>query len=90
MAPRVAEAALAVGHEYIAITDNSKVYSEFRVRSLPSGVLVDNTGTIVAYAVIYTPMKRRSPVALQIGAVPGAMGPVIGSAGPHVLVSQLL
>lgn len=36
--------------------------------------------TIGAYCLVYTPMKRLSPSALLIGAVPGAMGPVIGYA----------
>jgi len=36
--------------------------------------------TIGAYCLVYTPMKRVSPSALLIGAVPGAMGPVIGYA----------
>lgn len=36
--------------------------------------------TIISYALIYTPMKRWSPVALYIGAVPGAMPPLIGYA----------
>ncbi|MEM9019059.1 MAG: heme o synthase [Planctomycetota bacterium] len=36
--------------------------------------------TIASYALIYTPMKRVSTLALIIGAVPGAMPPVIGFA----------
>ena len=34
--------------------------------------------TMVSYNVIYTPMKRRSQLATLIGAVPGALPPVIG------------
>ena len=34
--------------------------------------------TLVVYLVVYTPMKRRSPVATLIGAVPGALPPLIG------------
>lgn len=34
--------------------------------------------SLVAYVAIYTPMKRRSPVALLVGAVPGAMPPLMG------------
>ncbi|QQE11721.1 protoheme IX farnesyltransferase [Planctomycetota bacterium] len=37
-------------------------------------------GTIISYVLIYTPLKRISPVALLVGAVPGAMPPVIGYA----------
>ncbi|QDU33651.1 Protoheme IX farnesyltransferase 2 [Poriferisphaera corsica] len=36
--------------------------------------------TIVSYVLIYTPLKRISPVALLVGAIPGAMPPVIGYA----------
>lgn len=33
---------------------------------------------LVSYVWIYTPMKQRSPIALLIGAVPGAMPPLMG------------
>lgn len=36
-------------------------------------VLLLATLTVVSYIVFYTPMKRRSPVALYVGAVPGAL-----------------
>lgn len=36
--------------------------------------------TIASYALVYTPMKRFSTLALIVGAVPGAMPPVIGYA----------
>lgn len=36
--------------------------------------------TIVSYAWVYTPMKRTTSVALLVGAVPGAMPPMIGYA----------
>lgn len=35
--------------------------------------------TVVSYNVIYTPMKRRSQLATLVGAVPGALPPMIGS-----------
>jgi protoheme IX farnesyltransferase len=35
-------------------------------------------GTLVSYCVVYTPMKRRSPAATLVGAVPGALPPLIG------------
>jgi protoheme IX farnesyltransferase len=34
--------------------------------------------TVVFYAAIYTPMKRRTPFATIVGAIPGALPPVIG------------
>ena len=34
--------------------------------------------TLVVYLIIYTPMKRRSPIATLVGAVPGALPPLIG------------
>ncbi len=34
--------------------------------------------TIVVYLLVYTPMKRRSPAATLVGAIPGALPPLIG------------
>ena len=34
--------------------------------------------TLVTYLVLYTPMKRRSSIATLVGAVPGALPPLIG------------
>jgi len=34
--------------------------------------------TLVIYLAIYTPLKRRSPIATLVGAIPGALPPLIG------------
>ena len=39
--------------------------------------------TLVVYLVIYTPMKRRTPLATLVGAVPGALPPLIGWTASH-------
>lgn len=36
------------------------------------------TATLIVYLGIYTPMKRRSPAATLVGAIPGALPPLIG------------
>ena len=43
--------------------------------------------TLIVYLVIYTPMKRRSPIATLVGAVPGALPPLIGWAAAHGTVT---
>ncbi len=43
--------------------------------------------TLVTYLMIYTPMKRRSPLATLVGAVPGALPPLIGWVAAHGSVS---
>jgi protoheme IX farnesyltransferase len=39
--------------------------------------------TIAIYLFIYTPMKRRTPIATLVGAVPGALPPLIGWTASH-------
>jgi protoheme IX farnesyltransferase len=39
--------------------------------------------TLVVYLTVYTPMKRRSPMATLVGAVPGALPPLIGWVASH-------
>jgi heme o synthase len=43
--------------------------------------------TLVVYLVIYTPMKRRSPASTLVGAIPGALPPLIGWAAARGSVS---
>jgi protoheme IX farnesyltransferase len=44
--------------------------------------------TLVTYAAIYTPLKRRTSFATVIGAIPGALPPVIGWAAARGSLSQ--
>ena len=43
--------------------------------------------TLIVYLVVYTPMKRRSSIATLVGAVPGALPPLIGWTAAHGAVS---
>ena len=43
--------------------------------------------TLVVYLIVYTPMKRRSSIATLVGAVPGALPPLIGWTAAHGTIS---
>jgi protoheme IX farnesyltransferase len=43
--------------------------------------------TLVIYLLVYTPMKRRSPISTLVGAVPGALPPLIGWTASHGAIS---
>ena len=43
--------------------------------------------TLVSYVLIYTPLKKRTPLATLIGAIPGALPPVIGWAAATGTIS---
>src|SRR6201999_2895438 len=44
-------------------------------------------GTLVTYLLVYTPMKRRTPASTLVGAIPGALPPLIGWAASHGSIS---
>src|SRR5262249_61312160 len=44
-------------------------------------------GTLTIYVGVYTPLKRRSPIATLVGAVPGALPPLIGWAASRGEIS---
>lgn len=44
--------------------------------------------TVISYAAMYTPMKRMSTLALEVGAIPGALPPVIGYAAAAGTVGE--
>lgn len=43
--------------------------------------------TLVVYLIVYTPMKRRTPLSTLVGAVPGALPPLIGWTASHGTIS---
>src|SRR3954469_6183297 len=55
------------------------------VNVLTAGVAL---ATLVSYAAVYTPLKRRSSFATVVGAIPGALPPVIGWAAAENSLSR--
>jgi len=45
--------------------------------------------SILLYAFAYTPMKRKSPIAVFIGAIPGALPPLIGYVAAHEKIDEI-
>ena len=46
--------------------------------------------SILLYAFAYTPLKRKSPVAVFVGAIPGALPPLIGYVAAHPQIDRSL
>lgn len=83
---RTARRPLATGHLRASIglalgivfTALGSVFLAVRVSLLASALALF---TLSSYLLIYTPLKRKSPACTLIGAIPGAMPPLIGWAG---------
>ncbi|AOM77737.1 heme o synthase [Pedobacter steynii] len=45
--------------------------------------------SIFLYAFAYTPLKRKSPIAVIVGAIPGALPPLIGYVAAHGKIDQI-
>ena len=59
----------------VALSVAGLVALALRVNALAAAVAL---ATLISYAAVYTPLKRRTPWATLVGAVPGALPPVIG------------
>lgn len=55
--------------------------------NLETGLL--SVFSIFLYAFAYTPMKRKSPIAVFVGAIPGALPPLIGYVAAHGKIDQI-
>jgi protoheme IX farnesyltransferase len=62
----------------IVLATLGSVFLAVSVNSLASALALF---TLFSYLLVYTPLKRKSPVCTLIGAIPGAMPPLIGWAG---------
>ncbi|MBU1760626.1 MAG: heme o synthase [Bacteroidetes bacterium] len=45
--------------------------------------------SILFYAFIYTPLKQKSPIAVLVGAIPGALPPLIGYVAAHGQIDKI-
>ena len=45
--------------------------------------------SIILYAFLYTPLKRKSPIAVFVGAIPGALPPLIGYVAAHPKIDEI-
>jgi protoheme IX farnesyltransferase len=70
-----ASVGLALG---VALAGLGTVFLAVWVNLLASALAIF---TVLSYLLIYTPLKRKSPACTLVGAIPGAMPPLIGWAG---------
>jgi protoheme IX farnesyltransferase len=45
--------------------------------------------SIILYAFVYTPLKQKSPIAVFVGAIPGALPPLIGYVAAHEKIDTI-
>jgi protoheme IX farnesyltransferase len=62
----------------IALAGAGSVYLAVAVNPLSSLLAIL---TLLTYLFVYTPLKRKTPLCVLVGAIPGAMPPLIGWAG---------
>ena len=55
--------------------------------NLLTGIL--SVFSILFYAFIYTPLKQKSPIAVFVGAIPGALPPLIGYVAAHGKIDEV-
>jgi protoheme IX farnesyltransferase len=55
--------------------------------NLTTGLL--SVFSIILYAFAYTPLKRKSPIAVFVGAIPGALPPLIGYVAAHERIDAI-
>ncbi len=73
----------------LALTAAAEIYLALAVNLLTAGL---GLVVIVGYVLMYTPMKTRTPVSTAVGAIPGAMPPLMGwtSAANNISVEALV
>jgi protoheme IX farnesyltransferase len=55
--------------------------------NLTTGLL--SVFSIILYAFAYTPLKRKSPISVIVGAIPGALPPLIGYVAAHTQIDYI-
>lgn len=73
----------------LALTLAAEIYLALAVNLLTAGL---GLVVIVGYVLMYTPMKTRTPISTAVGAIPGAMPPLMGwtSAANTITVEALV